>query len=105
MGVAFRVNKAAVKQIKERVSRRLEIAAEMVVSEAKRRCPVDTGNLRNSIEWGRDGKQAVIVGTVIRYGVYQELGFIHKHSGRFIQNAFLLPALLAVKDRIGARLA
>lgn len=102
-GVAYKLNNENAQKIEDHVLRRLERAAEMVVSAAKLRCPVDTGNLRNSIEWGRI-KDGVIVGTVVEYSIYQELGFTHRGGG-FVQNAFLLPGLLAVKDEIGARLA
>jgi len=104
MGVAFQMKHENIQKITQHIQRRLELAAEMVVGEAKRRCPVDTGNLRNSIEWGRD-EESVIVGSVVEYAPYQELGFVHYRSGRFIQNAFLVPALLAVQKRIGATLA
>lgn len=103
MGIAFRLNRKALGEIENYVSNKLELAAELVVSEAKQRCPVDTGNLRNSIEWGRV-RDGVIVGSAVEYSVYQELGFIHWRSGRFIQNAFLLPGLMAALNRISGSL-
>ena len=40
---------------------------------AKRKCPVDTGNLRNSITHVTDGDTAY-VGTNVEYAAYVELG-------------------------------
>lgn len=44
-------------------------------TEAKKRAPVDTGNLRNSITYETDvADKAVYVGTNVEYAPYQEFG-------------------------------
>ena len=54
---------------------------------ARDECPVDTGNLKNSMTYAVDGKD-VYVGTDVVYGKYQEFGTVTgikpKH---FLQNA------------------
>lgn len=91
------INERGVREIEKELERRLAAFAELVVAEAKRRCPVDTGTLRNSIDWAGAGL-AVVIGTPVEYGVYQELGF-RSRSGRFVQNAFLLPGLRAAQQK------
>jgi hypothetical protein len=86
--------------VRERVASRLAVLGEFLVGEAKRRAPVDTGNLRNSIDWYADERQLTLVyGTPVDYGVYQELGFLTS-TGKFVQNPYLLPALLENSQRI-----
>ena len=85
------------KNLKEVISKgALEIEAR-----AKAKCPVDTGNLRNSIhtEIKDDGKSAE-VGTAVEYGAYVEFGTIHQPphpflipSGNEVWNARIKPAL------------
>lgn len=58
----------------EACERGLERCGKKAVEYAKDLCPVDTGNLRNSITHTvEDGKKA-IVGTPTKYAIYQELG-------------------------------
>ena len=58
--------------------RALEKCGLVAEGYAKRLCPVDTGNLRNSISHtvdGVDGQEpAAYIGTNVEYGVYQEFG-------------------------------
>ena len=48
-------------------------AAFLVENEAKKKCPVDTGELRNSITSEIEGNQAV-VGSNLEYAPYVEFG-------------------------------
>ena len=41
---------------------------------AKGNCPVDTGNLRNSITHQMDGDNRVLIGSAVEYSTYLELG-------------------------------
>ena len=67
-----------------------EIAMEKVgmVAEgyAKRLCPVDTGNLRNSIAHAVQGKTAYI-GTNVEYAPYVEMGTSRTRAQPFIKPA------------------
>ena len=53
--------------------RALEICGEKAESYAKAICPVDTGNLRNSITHFQQGNDEYI-GTPVEYAPYVELG-------------------------------
>lgn len=64
---------------------------------AKSYCPVDTGNLRNSLQATYPGGQVICqLETDVEYGKYQELGFVHWLSGEFIQHAFMQPAAMKI---------
>jgi len=66
--------------------------AFQVQGKAQMKAPVDTGALRNSIriEKVSDGVWRVLDG--VEYGIFQELGFRHRGSGRFVQHPFMVPA-------------
>lgn len=53
---------------------------------AKRRCPVDTGNLRNSIAHVADGDTAY-VGTDVEYAAYVELGTTRTRAQPYLRPA------------------
>lgn len=62
-------------EIKAALLRGLEKCGLVAEGYAKKLCPVDTGNLRNSITHVVDEqKPAVIIGTDSEYGGYVELG-------------------------------
>ena len=62
-------------EIKAALLRGLEKAGLVAEGYAKKLCPVDTGNLRNSITHVVDESEpAVIIGTDSEYGAYVELG-------------------------------
>lgn len=83
-----------VRAVKERLEKALDTAAEYTVGEAKRRAPVDTGVLRNSIDWGQGKDEYTrIVGTPVEYGLYQEVGYL-AGGKTFVQNPYLMPALM-----------
>lgn len=67
----------------ERALTRIGLQAETF---AKRECPVDTGNLRNSITNAVDDKSAYI-GTNVEYAPYVELGTSRTKAQPFIKPA------------------
>ena len=67
----------------ERALIRIGLQAE---TYAKRECPVDTGNLRNSITNAVDDKSAY-VGTNVEYAPYVELGTSRAKAQPFIKPA------------------
>ena len=70
--ITFTVNTPRfIADMKAATARGLEICGEKAESYAKALCPVDTGNLRNSITHAMeaDGK-AVIVGTNVEYAMF-----------------------------------
>lgn len=55
---------------------------------AKKKCPVDTGRLRNSITHVvRASKKAVYIGTNVEYGPYVELGTRHMKAQPYLRPA------------------
>ena len=69
------------------VARGLEICGGVAETYAKQDCPVDTGNLRNSISHAQLDSRAEVIGTNVYYAPYVELG-THKMAAR----PFLRPA-------------
>lgn len=70
------------------IDRALEEIGLAAEGYAKRACPVDTGNLRNSITHAvESGEDAVYVGTNVEYAPYVELG-----TRRTAAQPFLRPA-------------
>ena len=62
------------------IARGLETCGLVAEGYAKKLCPVDTGNLRNSITHTVDsGEKAAYVGTDSEYAVYVEMG-----TGKFV---------------------
>ena len=97
-------NTAAVQGgIKSAIARALERIGMQAEGYAKDMCPVDTGNLRNSITHTSDNKFAYI-GTNVEYGKYVELG-----TRRMSAQPYLKPAATGhtqtyrniVKDELG----
>lgn len=73
------VNEDNTEEVSQGIVRAIDRALEEVglAAEgfAKRRCPVDTGNLRNSITHVvESAEDAVYVGTNVEYAAYVELG-------------------------------
>lgn len=57
--------------------------------------PKKTGALAKSL-WARalDASRLLwAIGDGVRYGVFQEFGFSHAISGKFVQNPFVVPAI------------
>lgn len=69
---------------------------------AKRLCPVDTGNLRNSITHTQS-ENAEYIGTNVEYGPYVEMGTIRTRAQPFIKPA-LADHVEQYKQIIEARL-
>lgn len=64
-----------IKRIKQKVIDRLMLVGEFVSGDAKLRCPVDLGNLRESIFYKVDENElSVIIGTNVEYAIYVEFG-------------------------------
>jgi len=72
------------KELEEAVLRALERCGMQAEGYAKDLCPVDSGDLRNSISHRvDDSEQAAYIGTNKEYGAYVELGTgIHYPGGR-----------------------
>lgn len=74
--------------IRRAMDRALEEIGLAAEGYAKRACPVDTGNLRNSITHVvESGEDAVYVGTNVEYAPYVEMG-----TSRTAAQPFLRPA-------------
>jgi len=84
MAVKFTSNKAEVLSATDAAIRRgLEICGGKAESYAKRLCPVDTGNLRNSITHQQTGPREETIGTAVKYAPMVELGH-HQEPGRYV---------------------
>lgn len=73
------------KELEAACQRALEKCGLVAEGHAKKMCPVDTGNLRNSITHTvtNSGERAAYVGTNSQYGVYVECGTgVHYPGGR-----------------------
>lgn len=80
-------NTAAVKGgLQSAFARALERIGLQAEGYAKDLCPVDTGNLRNSITHTSDGNAAYI-GTNVTYGKYVELGTVKMAAQPFLRPA------------------
>jgi len=77
----------AINTLTETENRVLEAIGFYVEGEAKLRCPVDTGNLRSSLDHKIDGKE-IIVGTNVEYAIYVEKG-----TRRMRAQPYLTPAI------------
>ena len=81
-------------QVEAEMQRRFESLAKKMVTEAKRRCPVDTGRLRDSIRIGTISKGtfkhtfALTWGSYgVRYALYQEYGTIYHRARHYLSGA------------------
>lgn len=52
----------------------LGVVARNITTRTKSLAPVDTGWLRDSYMWEREGKITIIIGTSVNYAVHQEYG-------------------------------
>ena len=93
MSVTFHSNaKQAKDAAKQAMMIGLEICGGVAESYAKRLCPVDTGNLRNSITHQQINDHTEVIGTNVEYAPYVELGH-HTSSGSLVApRPFLRPA-------------
>lgn len=86
------VNEDNTEEVSQGIVRAIDRALEEIglaaEGYAKRACPVDTGNLRNSITHAVEGSEdAVYVGTNVEYAPYVEMG-----TSRTAAQPFLRPA-------------
>lgn len=65
------------------IHRALEICGGKAETYAKNLCPVDTGNLRNSITHQREGDDTELIATAVTYAPYVEIGH-HQTPGRYV---------------------
>lgn len=65
------------------IHRALEICGGKAETYAKKLCPVDTGNLRNSITHQREGDDTEMIATAVTYAPYVEIGH-HQTPGRYV---------------------
>lgn len=74
--------------IQRAIDRALEEIGLAAEGYAKRACPVDTGNLRNSITHAvASSEDAVYVGTNVEYAPYVELGTRYAQAQPFLRPA------------------
>ena len=79
-------------EIKDQMSKAIEIALEKcgLIAEgyAKKLCPVDTGNLRNSISHAVSDNVAYI-GTNVEYAAYVEMGTTRTRAQPYLKPAVM----------------
>ena len=89
-------DKNIVKHFERKIADKLELVGEYVGGAAKLRCPVDTGNLRDSINHKVNKQElSVRIGTPVEYAPWIELGTKNTSA-----QPFLRPALLESKSEI-----
>lgn len=71
----------------EQRARALEAVGLLAEGYAKMLCPVDTGNLRNSITHDRGGEDFEVVGTNVEYAPYVEYGTSRMKAQPYIKPA------------------
>lgn len=76
-----------IKALQQQMHDALEDAGKQAVKHAKSTVPVDTGKLKNSIDYSVSDDN-VKIGTDVEYGKYVELGSINNHTAsHFLLNA------------------
>jgi len=74
-------------KVQEATDRALEICGGMAESYAKQLCPVDTGNLRNSITHQQYNSSTEIIGTAVEYAPHVELGTCKMNARPYLRPA------------------
>lgn len=78
MGSSIRIEidntDAVIRASRDQIKKALEECGLAAERYAKEKCPVDTGNLRNSITHQMDGDNKVLIGSNTSYAAYVELG-------------------------------
>jgi len=93
MAVVFKsYKKQVLDATQEAMNRALEIIGGKAESYAKKLCPVDTGNLRNSITHQQKDDKTEVIGTNVEYAPYVELGHHTPGGGKVAAKPFLKPA-------------
>lgn len=80
-------------EVQELIDSQIVRLCQPIAEEARVLAPVDTGALRDSIRVKHSGWMNAHVRDAVYYGVYQEIGFYHWITGKWIQHPFLYPAL------------
>lgn len=82
-------SQAVRRELNEAVERALTRIGMQAETFAKKKCPVDTGNLRNSIsnKVKTEGENAVYIGTNVEYAPYVELGARGRKGVHFLRDA------------------
>jgi len=70
-------------RVQAATSRALEICGGKAETYAKQLCPVDTGNLRNSITHRQTDANTEVIGTAVSYAPPVELGHVQQ-VGRYV---------------------
>lgn len=88
MPVIFNSNVNAAKDAAaQAMARALEICGGKAETYAKQLCPVDTGNLRNSITHQQEDEKTEIIGTNVSYAPFVELGTVKMKARPFLRPA------------------
>ena len=88
------INTKLIKQAtEEAVYRALEAVGMQAESYAKGLCPVDTGNLRNSITHEVVDEKTVAIGSPVEYAAYVETGHRTATGGQVAPQPYLEPAV------------
>ena len=88
MAVVFTSHaKQALTEYESKARQALEICGGMAESYAKQLCPVDTGNLRNSITHQQEGPKTEVIGTNVSYAAYVELGTVKMAAKPYLRPA------------------
>lgn len=86
----------AINTIEKEILNRLQTAGFLVEASAKKKCPVDTGNLRASIHTSlEEEEKAVYIGTNVEYAACVENG-----TSKMKAQPYLAPALQENQQQI-----
>jgi HK97 gp10 family phage protein len=90
IGISFTIDTSTLDRITKNLNSSAAIVGkrlgEKAEGYAKGYCPVDTGNLRNSIQQSYPGGQVIAqIYTDVEYGIYQEFGTYKMAAHPFIQ--------------------
>lgn len=91
-------------KFREEIRKNLNITRLEIENTARRMAPKDSGLLKASIGSEMVNDEEAIVFDGVFYGFYQEVGFHHWKSGKFIINPFLRPAFEIGKKKFEERM-
>ena len=67
---------------------------------SKQACPVDTGRLRSSIKYTKQGQAECTVATNVFYSKYVELGHATRSGSHVAAQPFMFPAFVTAKQNL-----
>jgi HK97 gp10 family phage protein len=73
--------------MKAAAARALETCGGVAEGHAKRACPVDTGNLRNSITHQQIDEKTELIGSAVSYASFVELGTVKMRARPYLRPA------------------